>query len=670
MSERFDVARRRSRAAAFLAGAAFFFLGSASLAASGEMNPAQLFGQRPDVEDISLSPDGSRVAIIMPAPGRASVLGIATVGDTTTPIRLIGRSDGNPARLRGCRWGSDDRLVCRTYGLVNIDGDMTSFTRLSAIDTANGAVRELGTRDSDRTIGLHQFDGAIVDLLDQQGSVLMSRHYLPEQEVGTRLAQTRSGLGVDKVNIRTLATQNVEVARDHVARYLSDGHGRVRIMETRLTAGPLESLTGVTVVSYRSSAGGGWKELGRYDSRTGEGIQPLGVDGNQNALYALMKRDGRDALFRIMLDGSMKTELVYANPQVDVDDIVTLGGDNHVIGVSYVTDKREIVYFDPEYEKLGKALSKALPGLPLVQFVDASRDKSKLLLFAGSDIDPGRYYVLDRATHQMKEISLARPDLEHVRLAEQKAVTYTAADGVQVPGYLTLPPGSNGKNLPALVMPHGGPSARDEWGFDWLAQYFAHQGFAVLQPNFRGSSGYGADWFVQNGFRSWRTAIGDVAAAGQWLIRQGIADPSKLAIFGWSYGGYAALQSNVLDPDLFKAVVAVAPVTDLQMLKEEAQGFTNSRLVAAFVGEGPAVAEGSPVRHADRFKAPVLLFHGDQDGNVRVFQSREMDEALRRADKSSELVVFKGLDHQLDDSNARAQLLSRSYEFLKANLHM
>ncbi|WP_232476043.1 alpha/beta hydrolase family protein [Flavisphingomonas formosensis] len=638
-------------------------------AADAPVDPARLFGVRPDIEDISLSPDGSKVALIMPGPGRASILSVAKVGVGQAP-KGLNRTDGNPTRLVSCNWVADDRLVCMTYGLVHFQGDMIGFTRLSAVDTNTGAARELGTRDNDKTLGLHQFDGEIIDRLDQREWVLLSRSYVPQVDIGTRLAQTRSGLGVDKVNVRTLAVQNVEVARENAARYMSDGNGHVRIMQMEMTAGPQQSLTGVTVTYYRSSQGDGWKELARNDPKTDQSFTPLGVDGGQNAVYVLKKKDGRNALYKILLDGSMQTDLVYANPQVDVDDIVTLGRDGHVIGVSYVTDRREVAYLDPDYEKLARSLSKALPGLPLVRFIDASRDLSKLLIFAGSDIDPGRYYVLDRSTHQMKEISLARPDLEHVRLAEQKAVTYSSIDGVRVPAYLTLPPGSNGKNLPALVMPHGGPSARDEWGFDWLAQYFAHRGFAVLQPNFRGSSGYGADWFVDNGFRSWRTAIGDVVGAGRWLIKEGIADPAKLGIFGWSYGGYAALQSNVLDSDLFKAVIAVAPVTDLQSLKQEAQNFTNDRLVRAFVGDGPAVTDGSPVRHAAAFKAPVLMFHGDQDGNVRIFQSREMDDALRHAGKSSELVVFKGLDHQLDDSDARTQLLARSYDFLKANLHM
>ena len=123
-----------------------------------------------------------------------------------------------------------------------------------------------------------------------------------------------------------------------------------------------------------------------------------------------------------------------------------------------------------------------------------------------------------------------------------KAITYPAADGTQIPGYLTLPPGvTEAKNLPAIVLPHGGPGARDEWGFDWLSQYFAQRGYVVLQPNFRGSEGFGAAWYANNGIRGWKTSIGDVCDAGRWLVKQGMVDPSKLAIFGWSYGGYAAL---------------------------------------------------------------------------------------------------------------------------------
>jgi dipeptidyl aminopeptidase/acylaminoacyl peptidase len=190
----------------------------------------------------------------------------------------------------------------------------------------------------------------------------------------------------------------------------------------------------------------------------------------------------------------------------------------------------------------------------------------------------------------------------------------------------------------------------------------------VLQPEFRGSTGYGDDWLHDNGFKSWRSAIGDVTDAGRWLVKQGMADPAKLAIVGWSYGGYAALQSNVVDPTLFKAVVAVAPVTDFDMIKKEAQDFTSSTIVDRYVGGGTVAADGSPVRHADRFQAPVLMFHGDQDINVGVAESRAMDHALRSANKQSELVIYKGLDHQLDDSDARSDMLAKADAFLRSNL--
>jgi dipeptidyl aminopeptidase/acylaminoacyl peptidase len=373
-------------------------------------------------------------------------------------------------------------------------------------------------------------------------------------------------------------------------------------------------------------------------------------------------------LFRIRLDGSGTRELVASHEQVDVDGLIRIGRRNRVVGASFATERRQVIYFDSELRALAERLHRALPNLPLINFVDASEDEQRLLILAGSDADPGRYYVYDKGTRQLNEVMLARPELENVPLATVRAVTYRAADGTQIPAYLTLPPGGTQRGLPAIVMPHGGPSARDEWGFDWLAQYFANRGYAVLQPNFRGSAGYGESWFQRNGFVSWRIAIGDVNDAGRWLVSEGIAAPSRLAIFGWSYGGYAALQSSVLDPELFRAIVAVAPVTDLNIARNEWAGFTNAANVRDYFGSGPHIREGSPLQNAERIRAPVLMFHGDLDRNVGIGQAREMDERLRAAGRRSELVTFRGLDHQLDDSRARADLLRRSDAFLRQAL--
>jgi dipeptidyl aminopeptidase/acylaminoacyl peptidase len=262
---------------------------------------------------------------------------------------------------------------------------------------------------------------------------------------------------------------------------------------------------------------------------------------------------------------------------------------------------------------------------------------------------------------------MARRDpLVDVPLASVTPIQYPAADGTQIPGYLTLPPGeTDPRNRPAIVLPHGGPAARDNWQFDWLAQFFAARGFVVLQPNFRGSSGYGDAWFEANGFKSWPIAIGDVLDAGRWLVAKGIADPAKLAIVGWSYGGYAALQSAVVDPKLFKAVVAIAPVTDLAAYKEEHRYWTDFELFSDYVGDGPHLRDGSPIQNAAKIKVPVLLFHGELDRNVGILESKLMASRLTSAGDRCELVTWPDLDHQLEDSEARTQMLRKSDEFLR-----
>jgi len=190
----------------------------------------------------------------------------------------------------------------------------------------------------------------------------------------------------------------------------------------------------------------------------------------------------------------------------------------------------------------------------------------------------------------------------------------------------------------------------------------------VLQPNFRGSSGYGDSWFVKNGFKNWKQAVGDVCDGGRWLVAQGIADPAHLGIVGWSYGGYAALQSGVLSPGLFKAVVAIAPVTDFAMKRDEARVYSDYDLAFDFIGSGPHIAEGSPLRHVEAFVSPVLMFHGDMDVNVSIAESRAMDEALRKAGKPSQLVEYAKLDHHLADGATRADMLRRSDAFLRASM--
>jgi dienelactone hydrolase len=658
--------------------AAYLFLSAAApeppaapAPASAPADPAVVFGAREGIQDISLSPGGTKVAFVSPGPGQGNILytvDVAGAGDAVPQKTLT--ASGDPERITGCNWVSERRLVCDVYMLDKVAGELMPFTRVVAVDAGGGNLKLLSRTQRPDDVAVSLSGGGVLDWLPgEDGAVLMGRNYVPEERLGTNILDKREGFGVDRIDTLTLASKTVEAPRALASEYISDGHGLVRIMGLRgITTN--EQDTGIIQYSYRPKGSRDWKKLGDFNYVTAEGFNPYAVDPDLDVAYGYRKKDGRQALYTLALDGSGRETLVFAHPDVDLSGLVRIGRNGRVVGVTYVTQKREAVYFDKNLEALARSLGKALPGLPLIRFIDSSVDESKLLIWAGSDTDPGRYFLFDKGTKQLGELMLSRPELEGVRLATVKPVTYRAADGAQVPGYLTLPPGRDPKNLPAIVMPHGGPGYRDEWGFDWLAQYFANRGFAVLQPNFRGSTGYGDAWFQINGFQSWRSAIGDVNDAGRWLVSQGIADPSKLAIFGWSYGGYAALQANVLDPDLFKAAVAVAPVTDLAAVVVERRGWSDERITAQMVGSGPHVREGSPANNADKVKAPVLIFHGELDRNVGIQQSRTMAARLKSAGKSVELITYPKLDHYLDNSQSRADMLRRTDAFLRAALKL
>jgi dipeptidyl aminopeptidase/acylaminoacyl peptidase len=459
----------------------------------------------------------------------------------------------------------------------------------------------------------------------------------------------------------------VEPPREGAFTYLTDRRGNVRLT---MSEGDDKRglLTGISRIEYRAKNSREWRELGTFNERSREGWWPLSIDSDADALFALKKVDGRMALYRVALDGSGTSTLVGQHPQVDVDEVVTLGPGQKIIGYTFADERRQTVYFDPEYARLQAGLARALPNQPLISFHGATADGQKVLVLASGDTSAGTFYRYDKATKQLAEVAQVRPETAGRQLAPMKAITFSASDGTKIPAYLTIPVGSDGKKLPTVVLPHGGPSARDEWGFDWLAQFLAARGYAVIQPNFRGSDGYGDAWLAQNGFKGWRTSIGDVTAAAKYLVAQGIADPNKLAIVGWSYGGYAALQSAVVEPKLYKAAVAIAPVTDLAMVTKEAQGFTSEQLVRDFVGTGPHLVEGSPLRNVKAIQIPVLLVHGDRDANVAVAQSVRMQAALVGAGQKSELLRFDNLDHQLDDSDARIRMLTKIGEFLQASI--
>lgn len=631
---------------------------------------ATAFGLRQGVLDISLSPSGNRIAFVSPGPQGSEILNVIELtGDTE--LRSVMRNTTQNSDLEQCEWATEERLVCSVSYVIDNAGVLTWSSRLMAVGADGSNPILLTPRMRPRSIGGRQ-DGGDVLALDVPGEpnrILMTSQAVGAFTIGTRAVKDEEGLGVDWVDIVNGKRGRVEKPEADAQKYLADETGRVRLKMRHLVR-QTGDLSGRRLYYYRSATSDSWNLLSEVDTtaQTREGYVPVAIDAAKGVAYGFDTIDGYEAIVSLALTEGARPQTLLARTDVDVDKLIRIGRQRRVVGASFATEKREVEYFDPELKKLAEALHGALPGKPLINIVGASADESKLLIVAQSDTDPGMVYLYDKGTRKLGEILPLREHLIGRAMGSMKPVTFPAADGTQIPGYLTLPHGSDGKNLPAIVMPHGGPSSRDEWGFDWLVQFFAARGYAVLQPNYRGSSGYGAAWYGRNGFQAWETAIGDVNQAGRWLVSQGVADPQALAIVGWSYGGYAALQSQVLDPALYKSVVAIAPVTDLERLRADARPYTNYNLVDRFIGRGAHVVAGSPAQHPERFTAPVMLVHGTSDQNVDVGHSRLMNGKLRGAGKRVEYVEYDDLDHSLSDGAARAAMLGKIDAFLRQSL--
>ncbi|MEI9851158.1 MAG: hypothetical protein WDN24_10320 [Sphingomonas sp.] len=384
---------------------------------------------------------------IAPGKGRETMAYVATLGSGAAPRHLL-TSDGNPEKLRECRWASNTRIVCRIFVEMEENLSIVGYWRWIALDADGTRPQLLSAPSTARALGVAQAGGSIIDWESgKEGSILMTRVFVPDMNIGTRLANERRGYGVERVDTNSLQRSIVEAPKEEAVEFISDGRGNVRVMGSATKGGPLYD-RGIYAYFYRKSGEETWLPLSTRNLIDETGFAPLAVDPTLNAVYGIEQSKGRYAIFRIALDGSLKRELVLERPDVDVDGLIRIGRRQRVVGVSYATDRRELMFFDPQLKSLAGALSRALPGLPLINFVDSSEDETKLLLWAGSDVDPGRYYLFDRTARKLDEIMLSRPPLENAKLAPVKPVTFPAADGTQIPGYLTLPPGSDARTCP------------------------------------------------------------------------------------------------------------------------------------------------------------------------------------------------------------------------------
>jgi dipeptidyl aminopeptidase/acylaminoacyl peptidase len=419
---------------------------------------------------------------------------------------------------------------------------------------------------------------------------------------------------------------------------------------------------------------GNWRLI--YTEKTPlPSINLVGVAADGKSLITVESRDSEFmSLYSMSLaDGAVSGPLMQRQ---DAEVAGAISDSNRVVhGVLYSGMFPSYDMFDATIEAAINGVQNALPGSAV--YLDSwSDDWSKMLFFVEGGTLAERYVMFDRTAKTLLVISNARPAIKPEDVGEVITIEYKARDGLKIPGLITWPtnvaPDAR-KKLPLVVMPHGGPEAYDAVGFDWLAQFIANEGYAVLQPNFRGSAGFG-DSFRAAGRGEWGRKMQDDITDGVYaLVKMGWADPERICIVGWSYGGYAALAGGALAPDTYKCVASIAGVSNLRdmLATERFQHGARSRTVTyweAQIGDPDkdreAIDAVSPSRLGERFKAPVLLVHGTDDTVVPAKQSDMMNDALKSAKKDVQYIRIKGDDHGLVDNNSRRQVLQLLAEFL------
>ncbi|MES1196839.1 MAG: alpha/beta fold hydrolase, partial [Steroidobacter sp.] len=503
----------------------------------------------------------------------------------------------------------------------------------------------------------------IIDWLpDDPDNVLIE---LPNDNSGIA-GPGHGAIAVYKLNVRTNNLSNYESSKQYVGGFATDGRGNVRL------AGGIYDTT--LRLFARTKDSNSWKEIIKREIKLeseSHHLDPQTVIPDTNDAYAIGDYQGYNALWKVNLTGETEPALVYSQPEADVHAL--FGPDRQLLGVSYDLDKPGVKYLDSSEQRLQNTADKVLPG-HINQLMDFSRDMKIAVVRSQSDQDPAMFYVLDLSSQpaRLERVGSSHPGLKGYDLANVEPISFQASDGSTVTGYLTRPSGTTDiSRTPLVVLPHGGPYARDRWGFDSWVQYLASRGYAVLQIEFRGSTGLGDKWYKE-GFADWGgKPYTDVVDGTKWALSKEYGDAARHCIVGASFGGYMALLAAARNQEskLYKCAVSISGVSDLRVLSKDQHWFGGWRVRQQSIGtDDDKLREDSPRTHAKEINIPVMLIHGDQDFTVEVHESVFMDEALSKAEKQHELVIVKGADHYFRDDAYLKAMFTAMDGFLSKQL--
>ena len=578
--------------------------------------PLRDFFKNPEQGYFRLSPDGKTLGFMQPYESRMNIF--------VQPIDKAGSKEGvKRITAETARDISNYFFKGPQHVLYTKDFGGDENFHVVMADIATGKVQDLTPHEGTQA--------SILDALPDDDDHILVTHNKRDKRL----------FDVYRINIKTGAETLVAQNPGNITAWNTDHAGKVR------AAGATDGVN--KTLLYRETEAEPFKPLLTTNFR--EAVDIVGWTPDSKLMYVASNR-GRDkaTLFEFDPKTAKEGKLIYENPNVDVDSLGWSRARKVITQTMVNFEKAEPVFFDKESERVYKALKAKLPGYQIgVQSM--TKDENLLIVAASNDRTPGTRYVYDVKADKLTKLAEINPAIAEADMAEVKPISYTARDGLTIRGYLTLPKGVPAKNLPVIVNPHGGPWYRDSWGYNGEIQFLANRGYAVLQMNFRGSVGYGRK-FWEASFKQWGLAMQDDITDGvNWLIKEGIADPKRIAIYGASYGGYATLMGVTKTPDLYAAAVDYVGVSNMFTFMKSIPPYWKPflEMMTEMVGDAEKdkaqLTATSPALNADRIKTPLFVAQGAKDPRVVKAESDQMVEALKKRGVAVEYMVKDNEGH-------------------------
>jgi dipeptidyl aminopeptidase/acylaminoacyl peptidase len=466
-----------------------------------------------------------------------------------------------------------------------------------------------------------------------------------------------------RIDLASGNTTVIEKSKPNVWQWFVDAHGVVR--------GAVAYDARRWTLWYRPVAGEGFRTIKGQFAKNDDSAVDRFVFSNtgDEGMVVSNERTGKFGVYRYNFSSGQLGKTIFENPDVDISEVHIDPATQEISGIRYHEDRWKTIWIDPKRKVLQARVDRALPGTDNQIFGDPAANAHVLIYSSGAS-NPGTYFLFDRAKASMAAVLQRHEQINSEHLAKVTPVRCRARDGLEIRAYLTTPNGSTGRSMPLIMLPHGGPFVRDEWTYDPLVQFLANRGYAVFQPQFRGTTGFGKD-FVERGYGQWGRGMQDDLDDGlDWLVSTGKVDPKRACIVGASYGGYAALWGAIRNPERYRCAASIAGVTDLKaQLRTNRKSFSAPRYFKEWRTKVKGDARFdldsvSPLMQARRLTVPVLIAHGEKDQTVGVGQGRQMVKALETSKADVTSIFYKNGEHDFSNSDDLADLFRRLELFL------